>query len=205
MPLILNKSIPEIAIWKIEESEHLLLHQLKDYSWIYDFLEQISHPEKRIEYLASRVLVKELCLKIGIKFDGIFKDEHHKPYLVGNNVHISISHSSKYCVAIYDKNNPIGIDIQAIDLKLQLVAKKFLTSLEYISYNKSTEMLCRAWCAKEAAYKMIGKKGVSLRNQIKLTELTENYATIQADFENKKYTTNVYFYTFDGYIIGYTE
>ncbi len=193
-----------ILIWKIEESEEILISYLKEYAWIHDFLSYISHPEKRIEYLASRVLVKHLCEKNNTKFDGIFKDEHHKPYLVGQNAHISISHSSKYCVAIFNKNQSVGIDIQAKEEKLTQVASKFLSTQEISFFNFDLNMLCRAWCAKEATYKMIGKKGVSLKNQIKIVDIDINTACLESYFENQKYSCKVIFYTFDNYVVGFT-
>ncbi|TAH31122.1 MAG: 4'-phosphopantetheinyl transferase superfamily protein [Cytophagales bacterium] len=195
---------PNIALWRIEESEKDLHKIVSEFDWINEHLKEITHQAKRIEYLASRVLLKKLCQKLNIKFDGVFKDEHLKPYLVGNNGHISISHSSDYCAAIYSKDNSVGIDIQPLEKKLHKVSKKFLSDLENDKFNKNLELLCRAWCAKEAIYKMVGKKGVSLRNQIKIIELNQNFAFVEAIFENINYQSKVQFYSFENFIVGYT-
>lgn len=194
-----------ISVWKIEESEFELLEVLKKDVWIDDELKKISHPEKRIEYLASRVLVKLLCAEAQVSFSGIFKDEHHKPYLIGDCGHISISHTEHYCAAAYHPKNAVGVDIQMITPKLHLVAKKFLNTSELKLLQNDTSKLCLAWCAKEAVYKHVGIKGVSLRNQISILNFDTNSTYINAKFNTISIDLKVVFFQFDGFSLGYTE
>lgn len=194
-----------LLIWKIEEPENELLNVLKTNAWIQDELQNISHPDKRIEYLASRVLVKILCAEALVPFSGIFKDEHHKPYLVGNCGHISISHTEQYCAAIFHPQYPVGVDIQTITPKLHLVAKKFLNAEELKLLQNDTSKLCLAWCAKEAVYKHVGIKGVSLRNQISILNFGTDITKVKATFNSISIELNVIFIQFDGFSIGYTD
>lgn len=208
MPLFKTISKPNgmiLSIWKIQETEFELLGILKNENWILDELATISHPQKRIEYLASRVLVQLLCIEANVTFSGIFKDEHHKPYLVGNCGHISISHTEFYCAAIYHPSKPVGVDIQMISPKLHLVAKKFLNPDELKLLQNDIQKLCLAWCAKEAVYKHVGIKGVSLRNQISILNFDTNFTTIKASFNTIEIVLNVFFIQFDGFSVGYTE
>lgn len=208
MPIFKNISKSDgllLSIWKISETEPELLHFLKEDSWIKDELNKISHPQKRIEYLASRVLVKNLCKTANVPFDGIFKDEHYKPYLVGDCGHISISHTELYCAAVYHPQKAVGVDIQMITPKLHLVAKKFLTPLELKLLQNNTHNLCLAWCAKEAVYKHIGIKGVSLRTQISIIDFDQDFSTIKASFNNLTVQLKISFLSFDGFSVGHTD
>lgn len=200
-----NKNGLILSIWAIEESENELLAYFNKDSWIYDELKKIAHPQKRIEYLASRVLVKLVCKDAQISFSGIFKNEHHKPYLIGDCGHISISHTEKYCAVVYHPNNPIGVDIQIVTPKLLKVAKKFLTQDELQILQNDTAKLCLAWCAKESVYKHIGIKGVSLRNQIRIIDFNSNFMCINACFESMQTQIKVYFIQFEGFSVGYTD
>lgn len=92
------------------------------------------------------------------------------PFLEGNNagnLHISISHSrTQAAVAISPR--PVGIDIEDYREQLQRVKKRFLSADELVVYENDNELLLKAWCAKEAIYKLVQIDGLPFDTGITL-------------------------------------
>ena len=91
MPLLLSKKIDDheaaYAVWKISETNGQLQRMIteqppKDY-----------HPTKQAEWMATRMLIENLCQKFDLDYQGIVKDQYGKPFLKGHKAQISISHS----------------------------------------------------------------------------------------------------------------
>lgn len=87
---------------------------------------------------------------------------HHPdgaPYIVGSELHISISHTRRECVlAVCDK--PVGIDIETARDQLVRVAGKFLAPGEHPEM--TPQGLLPYWTAKEAVYKCARTPGLGL-------------------------------------------
>jgi len=168
MPLVHSEKIEEnstLLLWKLIESETELRESLGS---TYNFidLDSITHPQKIREWLASRLLIKTLAEKFGIFYEGTHKDEHGKAFLVNNNSHISITHTFDYVAAVINLSSPVGIDMEKVDEKLQRTARKYLSEPEFDHAKNHLSTLCTYWCAKEALYKLYGKKKISFRDSI---------------------------------------
>lgn len=87
-------------------------------------------------------------------------DNKGKPYLVGDNRHISISHSHDMLAVIVNEKESTGIDIELIRDKVLKIKHKFLTNEELIEANDDIEKLLIYWAAKETLYKIYGLKEV---------------------------------------------
>ena len=61
MPVLFKYTEPLLGVWKIEESSEELLSMLEQTSEYLPFLQQIKTEKRRQEWLASRVLLKELA------------------------------------------------------------------------------------------------------------------------------------------------
>ena len=61
MPVLFKYTEPLLGVWKIEESSEELLSMLEQSSEYLPFLQQIKTEKRRQEWLASRVLLKELA------------------------------------------------------------------------------------------------------------------------------------------------
>lgn len=156
----------KIAIWHISESESELLNTLCNYPNLLPSVQEIHHPFKRLQNLASRVALAHLAPHTNeLK---IFKDLHGKPHLSEPYLHVSFTHSHTMAGAALGTAN-VGIDLQIESEKVERVKHKFLTDEELDFCDGSLPNLCMAWCIKEAAYKLIGKKGISLKNDIVLS------------------------------------
>ena len=121
--------------------------------------------QRRLEWLGARVLVREvLGGEVGYAPDG-------RPRLVGGTVpcHISISHTRGW-VALLTADTPCGIDIELSDRSAERVARRIATSDELTLaaelFPENPALL--VWCAKEAAYKAIGRPGLDFLHEIQL-------------------------------------
>jgi len=143
------------AVWHIEEPEHELA-----------FLSfetcpaEIVHEAKRLEYLAARVLMKQVCETLGFAYEGLRKNQHGKPFLKENRHHVSLTHSYPYVAVQVHPQVPVGIDLEQPKTKLLRVAPRFLSAAELPEAGVDLTRLCVYWCAKEALYKLQGTPGV---------------------------------------------
>ncbi len=163
-----------MLVWRIEETEADLLGQLPANHATTESYQQFSHPRRRLEWLAARLALKELCGQLDITYQGIAKDAQGKPYLLDSTWHISLSHSFPFAVVAIAKNAPIGIDIQALHSKLEAVCPKYLNKLEKQDSTHDLEKLGIYWCAKEALYKAYEAPGLSFIRDIQIQPFTKS-------------------------------
>ena len=149
------------AIWSIEESEQEL-----PFLSFEQCPEEIISPQKRLEWLAGRVLIKTLLERNGLTYSGLHKDEFGKPYLRDLPHHISLSHSYPHVAAQLDMNQSVGIDLEQPKEKLLTIASRVLSETELKDAATDLRKHCIYWCAKEAMYKIYGKKRLHFSNQL---------------------------------------
>lgn len=167
MPLIKTLTVDKnifIGIWLINEPLEIL-HYASDVDLQVEE-EAIKHHQKKREFLASRLLLKQMCLKLGVSSGTIIKTAHGKPYFNESNCHFSISHTEKYAICAISFEKTVGIDIETVQDKFLTIAPKFLTPEEMYIANNQIEPICLRWCIKEAAYKWNGEKGLSFKDEI---------------------------------------
>ncbi|WP_159471923.1 4'-phosphopantetheinyl transferase superfamily protein [Dyadobacter sp. 3J3] len=207
MPLVHSEKIEEtstLLLWKLIETESEL-HESLGSSYNLDDLETISHPQKRREWLASRILIKILVEQFGFLYEGTHKDEHGKAFLVNNASHISLTHTFDYVAAVINASAPVGIDMEKTDFKLQRTSGKFLSAPEFEQANNHLEVLCMYWCAKEAIYKLYGKKKISFKNSIYIKPFDKSQSIVKGilsdDDENLKVKSNIHVRWFEEYCL----
>ena len=155
-------------LWRIHESEATLLKYSALTTLAQKEYQKITHPCKRKEWLATRLALSKLLIKLGHTHTELRKDAWGKPYLVGSNLHISIAHCASFAFAAV-ASSPIGIDIQLPCKQLQRVKRKFLDDIAIEDSGSDLEKLCVYWCAKEAIYKAYGGRGLSLKQGISIS------------------------------------
>ena len=189
MPLIHLKEVKKdrlVALFEIRESESELLDKLGTHLPDLDQLEAYSNGLKRKEWLAARLLLKELCHILGIEYAGTRKDSNGKPFLQGHSIQISLSHSFPYVTVICDPINDVGIDIEQPKEKLYKIAPRFLDERELALCSNDLLAVCQFWCAKETLYKIYSRKGLNFREQIHLyTNGTSPWEHIQGIIQNE--------------------
>jgi phosphopantetheine--protein transferase-like protein len=137
-------------------------------------------------------------------------DDNGKPYLTNFPHFISLSHSYDYAAVMVSKDKSVGIDIELIKNKIERIASKFMSvdEMQFIDENQRIEHLYVCWCAKEAVYKLHGKKNVSFIENIELKPFQYegegsfaaklSVGSVQKEFQ-------VHYEQFDGYMIGFVS
>ncbi|RYZ25577.1 MAG: 4'-phosphopantetheinyl transferase superfamily protein [Sphingobacteriales bacterium] len=163
------------AIWKITEPE--------------DFFTQatgLSSDKKtsrrRTEHLAGRFLLQQLVP--GLDLQQIEISHLGKPFLPGNPLHFSISHSYPFIGAAIDRDKEVGIDVQTLTDKIHRLQYKFLSDEEQLICDNSTGRITLAWAAKEAAFKRYGLGAVDFIRHMPIREMTvaEQVASMKMEF-----------------------
>ena len=126
------------------------------------------HRERFIRGRAFLRMVVGEQLEIAAKDLVLTKNEFDKPFVAGNPIHFNLSHSSSVAVLAISENEPIGIDIELVDRKVEVLelgkmvfTENEIALLEKLPENKAKHLFFKFWTAKEAYLKMLGT-GLSL-------------------------------------------
>jgi len=157
------------GVWKIEEE----LSDLKDLvhydTSLTEILDTAKSNKKILETLCSRILLQKLAVDFNIKYQGIFKDDHGKPFLISNSEFVSISHSYPYVGCSINRLNPTGIDVEHYDDKIKRIEHKFLGEQETFDANHNVKKLITLWAAKEALYKFYGRRSLIFKEDLEIS------------------------------------
>ncbi|OAQ40244.1 4'-phosphopantetheinyl transferase [Pedobacter psychrophilus] len=209
MPVSFHDNIDQdtsIGLWQITESSIDLESRLQLKTHELSHLNSLSKGKRNLHWLATRVLLRKM-LNTNEYID-CRADENGKPILINHPYHISLSHSYDYAAVMISKTKKVGIDIEIIKNKIERVQNKFLNlkELDAIDNKDRIEKLYIYWCAKEALYKLNGKKETSFKDHIHIKPF--NYlpygdlsATIEKDNSIDTYTVN--YKKVDNYMLGY--
>jgi hypothetical protein len=90
-----------------------------------------------------------------------------KPYLKGRKERMSISHSHSKVAVMLDEQKETGIDIELIRDKVLNIRHKFLSEKELTDIEADDiEKYLVYWAAKEALYKIYGRKKVNFKEHL---------------------------------------
>lgn len=118
--------------------------------------------KRRNEYLSWRAAVRrELGRDVTIDYD-----DTGAPRVDIPNIYISVSHAREM-IAVAIADSRCGIDIERLDRNFGRVADRYLSPRERLLCPDS-EWPAAVWCAKEAMYKLYGRRGVSLRDDLRI-------------------------------------
>jgi phosphopantetheinyl transferase len=162
MPLYLHQKTAqfELAVWHITE-------QLEDFAQLgIEADADIVNTNKKLQWCASRYLTRLIA---GSEVE-LTHDEFGRPHFSHNRVNISISHSNEFAAIIISNTTPVGIDIEPIHPKVERVAHKFMHEEELARLEPETRIvqLITYWSAKEALYKLYGKKQLTFKTQLRI-------------------------------------
>ncbi|GAB3689683.1 hypothetical protein GCM10027592_06360 [Spirosoma flavus] len=150
----------------ITEDETTLRSQLPLTILEEEELASITHPAQRIEWLACRLAIQQLVQAQGLNYAGLQKDEYGKPHLIGSPWHISLSHTGGWAAAVVHRSRPVGIDIEPIREQFKRVVPRVLSESEIADAQGDPNRLAVYWCAKEALYKLYGKRHLTFREHL---------------------------------------
>jgi 4'-phosphopantetheinyl transferase len=200
MPLIFHKN-PEadcqVMVWEIEETQDYFKEKLGKKNFEIAEFEIISHPHKRLEWLASRFLAKFLAENMHLNFHGLIKDDNSKPYLHKSDHHLSISHTVSHVAAAIHLHKPVGIDLEDITPRLHIIKHKFLTDSERENANDELAKLCVLWSAKESLYKLYGKRGILFKEQLLVKSFDISDGILKGEINMNDYSQNATIYKYE--------
>lgn len=161
-----------VVIWEVSEDHDFFREGLILSHKEREFVKTLNN-KRQIEWMASRYLMQKV-MDIDIEAK-LRKDKFGKPYLLQEDVHISISHSHKYA-ALASSPKVIGIDIQLQLDKITRIAHKFISEKEwtYITDDEKIEYMHTIWGAKESMYKAYGRKRVEFIDDMELDKFVFN-------------------------------
>jgi phosphopantetheinyl transferase len=173
MPLFYQHTInagTKLGIWLIEETESFFLEKVPE-------KKEVTHPHKRLQHLAGRFLLPVLFEDFPLK--EIVIADTRKPFLENEKYHFSISHCGSYAAAIVSSTSRVGVDIEMVTPKIEMIRQKFLSSAEYelaagrieLSSNPQDqylELLTLLWSAKESVFKWHGLGKLDFKNNMRL-------------------------------------
>ena len=173
--LLKKEKNQSLGIWEISESINELKALTKGVK-----LDQIKSQKRKLEILAVRALLKEMCGNIKLSYN-----KFGAPIL--NNNKISISHS-KQLVAIIVSELKTGIDIEIISERVLKVKNKFLSSSDNI--DDSQEDLTIAWSTKECIFKWHQKGNLNFKDDILIKSINHSSKTIEVFFDENLFILN---------------
>ncbi len=158
-----------VLVWEATESETELFTSLPS-SILTDAEYEATHlAHKRLELLTSRVAIRYLAQKLGFSFDGIKKDENGKPYLVNTPWQMSITHSKHFMGVIMHPDLPVGVDIERPQEKMWRIKTRLYSEQEIHDIGDDLNRMSIYWSAKEALYKLYGKRGTDFKENLRLS------------------------------------
>ena len=141
---------------------------------------RFQNDSRRREHLAWRRVVRsELGRGVVIDYN-----EVGAPVVDTPNTHISVAHCAQ-SVAVAIANEPIGVDIEALDRNYERVKSRFMSPAEE-ALSAREEWPAMVWTAKEAIYKLYGKREVDLTEDIRITAFDAERMTLEAEVRETK-------------------
>ncbi len=169
MPLFYQHNINDtakLAIWHITETENFFLRKVP-------LQKNITHWHKRLQHLAGRYLLQEMYPDFPYHLIEIA--DTRKPFLPNEKYHFSISHCGDYAAVIVSKKNRVGIDIELVTPKIELIKHKFLSEEELgLLPIANCQLLTLLWSCKEAVFKWYGNGGIDFKKNIILKKISVN-------------------------------
>lgn len=155
-----------LGLWHIQEPEEVLREQLQASPDVEEELQALSHPPRRVEWLASRLLLQHLHGQMPLH---LTKDEQGKPHLNGSSSCCSITHGGGWAAAAVGPQ-PLGTDLEVVREQILRIAPRFAHEEEraWVPSLQHPHYLTVMWCAKEAIFKLWGRGSVTFREDIRL-------------------------------------
>jgi phosphopantetheinyl transferase len=148
------------------------------------------HIRRRREFIATRILKKRILRDQHIQYNSI-----GAPYIEGVGF-ISISHSSYLVGLAFNKDYLVGLDLETPRENILDIFPKFLAPIERYSFDTTNKLeMTRVWSAKEALYKLAGRKKIIFKEELILSK--SNSGSWLGEIINPDHTLSVQLDIFD--------
>ena len=123
------------------------------------------HIKRRREFIATRILRKRILGSQHIQYNSI-----GAPFIEGVGF-ISISHSSYLVGLAFNEDYMVGLDLETPRENILDIFPKFLAPAEKKSFDSTNKLeMTRVWSAKEALYKLAGRKKIIFKEELLLSK-----------------------------------
>lgn len=148
------------------------------------------HIKRRREFIATRILRKRILGSQHILYNSI-----GAPFIEGVGF-ISISHSSHLVGLAFNENYMVGLDLETPRENILDIFPKFLAPVEKYSFDSTNKLeMTRVWSAKEALYKLAGRKKIIFKEELLLSK--DESGSWQGKIINSDHTLSVQLDIFD--------
>lgn len=155
MPFLKTQSVSvntKVYFWQMSEDVETLTALCRDMGIDTDFVETFGSVQRKKEKLATRLLLN----KVFGKNPKLEYKETGAPYLVDEDINISISHSKDLCALAVNSEEELGMDIEKVASRVLKVRSKYLSEKEMADVAEDDiEANTISWTAKEALFKVI--------------------------------------------------
>ncbi len=123
---------------------------------------RFQNERRRQEHLTwRRVVRRELGRGVRISYNDV-----GAPVVDLPDTHISVAHGADH-VAIAIGNERVGVDIECYDRDFDSAASRYMSDSEHI-ISTDRRWSAMVWSAKEAMYKLYGRRGVELKSDLRI-------------------------------------
>jgi 4'-phosphopantetheinyl transferase EntD len=198
----INENI-HLAVWKIEEDldfyeKNVLLSFIDQ-----RIFEETSHPEKKLEFMAGRMLCKTVLNQLKISDQPIFRNEYGKPQIPDSAYDISLSHTENYIALTIGHKLNVGIDIEKPKAKMAKVAPRLFTEKEMDYCQNNLVYFSKVWSAKEVLYKLFMKRELDFREHLSVKPENKDWSLMIGTIHKNDFHKNyqMAFYELEDYFI----
>lgn len=125
---------------------------------------------RQMEFVATRILRHQL-----FGFEHIHYDTHGAPFIESEG-YISISHTHRYVGIALNKDHTVGLDLETHRPTIANVQHKFLNEHEKTVFDTSSYIeMTKVWSAKEALYKLAGRKQITFKTELLLNKVEDQW------------------------------
>lgn len=133
-------------------------------------LNTFNSESRRMEFVATRILRHQV-----FGFEHIHYDTHGAPFIEGEG-YISISHTHRYVGIAMNKEHTVGLDLETHRSTIANVQHKFLNDHEKNVFNIASYLeVTKIWSAKEALYKLAGRKKIIFKTELLLDKVNDQW------------------------------
>ena len=173
-----------VGIWKVLETAEQLQSRLVPFDVYQTQYQSLKAPKRRLEWLAVRALMQEMCGKIKV----IDYLPSGKPFLRDRSFHLSISHTNGYVAVALHPSLEVGVDIEQYAERVKKVMLRFIRTDEQWMVGQPEEInaLLLHWSAKETMYKLLQQSEVDFLEHLQILPFS---CATQGMFIGREYCT----------------
>ena len=170
-----------VGVWKVDETVEQLRSMFHHFSIYEEAFSRFSSEKRQQEWLAIRVLLKELC---GEEKE-IMYHPSGKPYLKDGSACISFSHTHGYVAVALHPFAEVGVDIEQYGTRVQRVASRFIREDERVSVEAEDEVyvLLLHWSAKETMFKLMEEEAVDFIEHLRIVRFQPKESGVLESYE----------------------